>query len=99
MNENKELIKKQLEYAVQDHLIMGNGISPSRLRFIFDGLIKELLPDFTIIYSAIIENPDEMQELYAAYIKVKDNNGITYKAGLSHDVNCGAYVTIDEVNG
>ena len=78
---------------------MGNDISPSRLRFIFDGLIKELLPDFTIIYSAIIENPDEMQELYAAYIKVKDNNGITYKAGLSHDINCGTYITIDEVKG
>lgn len=99
MNENKELIKKQLEYALQDHLIMGNGISPSRLRFIFDGLIKDLLPDFTIIYSAIIENPDEMQELYSAYIKVKDNNGITYKAGLSHDINCGTYITIEEVKG
>lgn len=98
MNENKELIKKQLEYAVQDHLIMGNDISPSRLRFIFDGLIKELLPDFTIIYSAIIENPDEMQELYAAYIKVKDNNGITYKAGLSHNEYYGVYVTVDEVS-
>lgn len=99
MNENKELIKKQLEYAVQDYQIMGNGISPSRLRFIFDGLIKELLPDFIIIYSAIIENPDEMQELYAAYIKVKDNNGIIYKAGLNHDINCGSYVIIDEVKG
>ena len=96
---NKEIIKKQLECAVQDHLIMGNDISPSRLRFIFDGIIKELLPDFTIIYTAIIENPDEMQELYAAYIKVKDDDGIIYKAGLSHDINCGVYVTIDEVNG
>ena len=98
MNENKELIKKQLEYAVQDYSIMGNDISPSRLRFIFNGLIKELLPDFKIIYSAIIENPDEMQELYAAYIKVKDSDGIIYKAGLSHNEYYGIYVTVDEVN-
>lgn len=98
MNENKEHIKKQLVHAVQDHLIIGNDLPPSQLRFVFDGLIKELLPDFTIIYSAIIENPDEMQELYSAYIKVKDNNGITYKAGLSHNEYCGIYVTIDEVN-
>lgn len=99
MSENKEIIKKQLVCAVEDCQIMGNDLTPSKLRFIFDGLIKDLLSDFTVIYTAIIENPDEMQELYAAYIKVKDNNGITYKAGLSHDVNCGAYVTIDEVNG
>lgn len=98
MNENKEIIKKQLVYAVKDYQIMGNNISPSRLRFMFDGIIKELLPDFTIIYSAIIENPDEMQELYAAYIKVKDKDGITYKAGLSHNLYYGVYVTIDEVN-
>lgn len=98
MNENKELIKKQLVYAVQDHQIMGNNLPPSQLRFVFDGIIKELLSDFTIIYSAIIENPDEMQELYAAYIKVKDNNGVTYKAGLSHNEYYGVYVTVDEVS-
>lgn len=98
MNENKEIIKKQLVYAVEDYQIMENNITPSKLRFMFDGIIKELLPDFTIIYTSIIENPDELQELYAAYIKVKDNDGIIYKAGLSHNLNYGTYVTIEEVN-
>ena len=77
---------------------MGNDLPPSQLRFVFDGIIKDLLPDFTIIYTSIIENPDEMQELYAAYIKVKDKDGVIYKAGMSHNLNYGAYVTIDEVN-
>lgn len=98
MNENKEIIKKQLVYAVEDYQIMGNNLAPSKLRFIFDGLIKDLLPGFTIIYTSIIENPDELQELYAAYIKVKDSDGIIYKAGLSHNLNYGVYVTIEEVN-
>lgn len=98
MNENKELIKKQLVYAVQEHRLMGNDLPPSQLRFVFDGIIKDLLPDFTIIYTSIIENPDEMQELYAAYIKVKDSDGIIYKAAMSHNLNYGVYVTIEEVN-
>lgn len=98
MNTNKEIIKKQLVYAVKDYQIMGNNLAPSKLRFMFDGIIKDLLPGFTIIYSAIIENPDEMQELYAAYIKVKDKDGVTYKAAMSHNLNYGVYVTIDEVN-
>ena len=98
MNTNKEIIKKQLVYAVEDYQIMGNNLTPSKLRFIFDDLIKNLLPDFTIIYTSIIENPDELQELYAAYIKVKDSDGIIYKAGLSHNLNYGTYVTIEEVN-
>ena len=98
MNENKEIIKKQLVYAVEDYQIMENNITPSKLRFMFDGIIKELLPDFTIIYTSIIENPDELQELYAAYIKVKDSDGIIYKAGLSHNLYYGVYVNIEEVN-
>ena len=98
MNKNKELIKKQFVHAVQDYQIMGNNLTPSQLRFVFDGIIKDLLLGFTIIYSAIIENPDEMQELYAAYIKVKDNDGIIYKAGLSHNEYYGIYITVDEVN-
>ena len=95
---NKELIKETLFTILTDFSVVGRQRQPIDLHKTFTRRLKESLPnDFKVIHTAIIESPHECNENHAAYVKVVDDNGKTYKAGVSYN-RLGFDVSIDEVN-
>ena len=97
MKENKDIIKAALITAMNEYDTVFNLYTPEQLNLIFNRIIDSLLSDFTIIDTIIIENQEETQEQYAAYVKVKSNNGTIYKAGIGHNIGY-MYVNVEEVN-
>ena len=96
MKENKDIIKAALITAMNEYDTVFNLYTPEQLNLIFNRIIDSLLLDFTIIDTIIIENPEETQEQYAAYVKVKSSNGTIYKAGIGHNTDY-MYVNVEEV--
>ena len=95
---NKELIKETLFKILTDFSVVGRLRSPIDLHQSFTSRIKECLPkEFNIIHTAIIESPYECDENHAAYVKVIDDNGKTYKAGVYYN-RLGYDASIDEEN-
>lgn len=95
---NKELIKETLFTVLTDFSVVGRLRQPNDLHKAFTKRLKESLPkDFRTIHTAIIESPQECDENHAAYFKVIDDEGKTYKAGVYYN-RLGFEINIDEVN-
>lgn len=95
---NKELIKQTLFTILTDFSVVGRLRQPIELHKTFTRRLKESLPkEFNVIYTAIIESPYECDENHAAYVKVIDDNGKTYKAGVYYN-RLGYDASIDEEN-
>lgn len=95
---NKELIKETLFTILTDFSVVGRLREPIDLHKTFTRRLKECLPkEFKVIYTAIIESPHECDENHAAYIKVIDDSGKTYKAGVFYN-RLGFDISINEVN-
>lgn len=95
---NKDIIKETLFKILTDFSVVGCLRPPINLHKAFTRRLKESLPkEFNIIHTAIIESPHECNENHAAYFKVIDDKGITYKAGVYYN-RSGFDISIDEVN-
>lgn len=95
---NKELIKQTLFTILTDFSVVGRLRQPIDLHKTFTRRLKESLPkEFNVIYTAIIESPYECDERHAAYLKVTDSEGKTYKAGVYYN-RLGFEINIDEVH-
>ena len=95
---NKELIKETLFRILTDFSVVGRLRTPIDLREAFTKRLKECLPEeFNVTQTAIIESPYECDERHAAYLKVIDPEGKTYKAGVYYN-RLGFEINIDEVH-
>ena len=93
---NKDIIEEVFSSRSTFNEIVNHGRDQNDCNNAFKERLEELLPEFTIIHTAIIDLDRNYRVINAAYALIKDDEDRVYKAGIFTVIN-DSFVKVEEV--